>query len=114
MVVMLHVDNEVLRGGLLKGSIDDPLMQVLLQEIFALSLSWDFKVKAQQILSIENRLADTLSCHNFATIQQEFSQANQLLLCMQQRKQFQPDSQLSIPANFAKQIGCSKQASQLI
>lgn len=61
MVVMLHVDNEILRAGLIKGSVDDPLTQVLLREIFALTLVRKFQIRAERVSSDENKLADALS-----------------------------------------------------
>lgn len=81
-MVVLHVDNEILRAGLLKGSVDDPLTQVLLREIFALSLARDFKVTSQRVSSEENNLADALSRNNLTTISQEFPKAYLLLTCM--------------------------------
>lgn len=89
-VVVLHVDNEALRAGLMKGSIDDPITQVLFREIYSLSLLRDFQIRTERVSSAENKLADALSRHNFHSILQEFPLAHLQLQCMQQRSSSSP------------------------
>ncbi|SNX81800.1 uncharacterized protein MEPE_00505 [Melanopsichium pennsylvanicum] len=77
--VVIHVDNENVKFGLRKGSIRDPLTQVLFREIFALCLQQHIDLVPVRVSSEDNVLADALSRRRFASIQQQFPRAYSLL-----------------------------------
>ncbi|KAJ1044004.1 hypothetical protein NDA10_002917 [Ustilago hordei] len=70
--VILYVDNENVEHGLRKGSIRDPMTQVLFREIFALCLQRHINLQVTSVRSAANTLADALSRRRFVLIQQEY------------------------------------------
>ncbi|SAM81300.1 uncharacterized protein UBRO_20596 [Ustilago bromivora] len=77
--VLLYVDNENFKHGLQKGSICNPMTQVLFREIFALCLQRHIDLQVTCVHSKANTLTDTFSHRCFALIQQEYPQAFSLL-----------------------------------
>ncbi|UTT88975.1 hypothetical protein NDA17_005903 [Ustilago hordei] len=77
--VILYVDNENVEHGLQKGSIRDPMTQVLFREVFALCLQRHINLQVTSVRSAANTLADALSRRRFVLIQQEYPRAFSLL-----------------------------------
>lgn len=84
-LVIIHVDNEIVRHGLRSGSCKDPLTQALLRAIYTCMAERDLVFHAERVSSAENALADALSRRNLATIQTQFPCAHSMLLSMQPR-----------------------------
>lgn len=77
--VLIHVDNEAIRHSITKGSSKDPLLQVLIREIFSWCLGHGLDLSLTRVSTKENVLADALSRRKFQFIAQHFPQAHQLL-----------------------------------
>ncbi|KAJ1027298.1 hypothetical protein NDA18_003307 [Ustilago nuda] len=75
-MVVLYVDNTNVKHGLRSGWSRDPLTQTLLREIFGLC---HITLRPVCIASVDNHLADLLSCRHFRTIQAQFPWVHHLL-----------------------------------
>lgn len=85
-MVVIHIDNEAIKYGLLSGSSKDPLTQTLLWEIFSWCLFHNLNTTAVRIDTKENILADALSRRKFSFIQNSFPVAHNHLCSMRQSR----------------------------